>query len=409
MGNIAQEHLIYGLDPIKALETFTKSFIGMPEDMAIQLLSGKDIVIQPEENCEVSVRPRTEADKYPILEADKLIERFISQIAEEAKNFGKALATIYKTPNCNQSFLVDLSFSYDELLSLFEVNGRSKSEFYESLKDKIEDLKASIRYDCPELENELHCKVEITQAITDWKALVDKKIAVIRWLVDKGLGTLPSPKSLSDFKSDEEWLEYDRRFLAFPEVLDEVYLVVDMLAMFNRDRNTPNLSLPFVPTGKDDVDDFLLADREIKTLFKTKLRPISPLEYRDAIWVSPSGKMYGLNGTISNMLHCTIADKLVSDGTIKYDKKKAPTVDAYLEQKGWLKIHHDWIMFDPYANSRDFATVTNFITDEQTVVVAKYLQTHFDGLGKFGIRHNPVTYILFKQMDKIMKNKLFTY
>lgn len=408
MGNIAQEHLIYGLDPIKALETFTKSFVGMSEEIALGLLTGKDFVLEPNENCEVFVRPREAGDKYPVLDADGLIERFILQTVDEAKNFGKSLSAIYQTPNCDRNFLLDLSFSYDELLSLFEMNGKSKSDFYESLKDRLEDMKRSILEEDPGIEEELQCKVELSQAITEWKAIVDKKVAVIRWLVEKGLGSLPKRKKLSDFRTDDEWLEYDRKFMEFSEMLEEVYLVVDMLAMFNRERK-PDLSLPFVPTGKDDVDDFLLAERVIDSLFKDKLRPIPPTEYRDAIWVSPAGKMYGLNGTIANMLHCQIADKLVQDSTIKYDKRKAPTVDSYLEYQGWLKIHGDWIMFDPYAKSRDLTTVSNFITEEQTVVVAKYLQTHFNGKGKFGIKHNPISAGFFKSMDKIMKNRLFTY
>ena len=109
MGNIAQEHLIYGLDPIKALETFTKSFVGMSEEIALGLLTGKDFVLEPNENCEVFVRPREVGDKYPVLDADGLIERFILQTVDEAKNFGKALSAIYQTPNCDRNFLLDLS------------------------------------------------------------------------------------------------------------------------------------------------------------------------------------------------------------------------------------------------------------------------------------------------------------
>lgn len=131
-------------------------------------------------------------------------------------------------------------------------------------------------------------------------------------------------------------------------------------------------------------------------------------ERRNAIWVSPEGKMYGLNGVIANMLHNQIADKLRTDGIIDYtESPKTPTVDAYLEEQGWVKIHDNWIMFDPFAKSRDFTTVTNFITEEQTIVIAKYLEIHYNGFGKFGIPHYPVSYVNFKSMDKFAKNKLF--
>lgn len=185
---------------------------------------------------------------------------------------------------------------------------------------------------------------------------------------------------------------------------------MDLLYHFTRKVQEDTPESEFVSTGNELIDRFFNAEQEIKQALKERMRPMSINEHRNAIWVSPDGRMYGLNGTIANMLHNQIADKLMADGIINYQQDhQTPTVDAYLEQEGWLKIHDDWIIFDPFAKTCNFSTVSNFITEEQTLVVAKYLETHYNGFGKFGIPHYQVSHVSFKAMDKFAKNKLFMY
>ena len=77
MGNLAHEHLIYNLNPIQALKTFTGSFIGMPEDLALKLMSGKDLVLIPINSGEVTVRERIEGGTYPVLNGTEIINNFV--------------------------------------------------------------------------------------------------------------------------------------------------------------------------------------------------------------------------------------------------------------------------------------------------------------------------------------------
>lgn len=146
MGNLAQERLIFNLDPIHALKTFTDSFIGMPEDLALQLLSGKEYVLVPISDGEVTVRERIDGDDYPMLNGTEIIDNFVSQTNKEAKEFGKAICATFQMPVTTRNYTVDLSLSFNDLVSLFELNGHDKSEFYESLKDKAEGIKDDILY-----------------------------------------------------------------------------------------------------------------------------------------------------------------------------------------------------------------------------------------------------------------------
>ncbi len=55
---IAQEHLIYSLDPKKAVETFTKSMKGIPYTMVLKLIKG-DMVIEVTEDQTFNVIKRS--------------------------------------------------------------------------------------------------------------------------------------------------------------------------------------------------------------------------------------------------------------------------------------------------------------------------------------------------------------
>lgn len=408
MGNLAQERLIFNLDPIHALKTFTDSFIGMPEDLALQLLSGKDYVLVPISDGEVTVRERIDDDDYPMLNGTEIIDNFVSQTNKEAKEFGKAICTTFQMPVTTRNYAVDLSLSFNDLVSLFELNGHDKSEFYDSLKDKVEDIKNDVLYADADICDKIQTQLDMIDIINSWKELVDKKVAVIRWMVNKGLAEYSVCKTLAEFDNPEEWLKYDQKFVTFEEMLQEVAYTMDLLYHFTRKIKEGVSETVYVATGNELLDQFFNAEKQIELALKERMSPMSIKEHRNAIWVSPEGKMYGLNGVIANMLHNQIADKLRADGIIDYtESPTTPTVDAYLEEQGWVKIHDNWIMFDPFAKSRDFTTVTNFITEEQTLVIAKYLEIHYNGFGKFGIQHHPVSYINFKSMDKFAKNKLF--
>lgn len=213
MSNLAQERLIYNLDPIQAMKTFTDSFIGMPQDLALKLLSGKEYVLTPISDGEVTVRERIDGDDYPVLNGTEIVDSFVQQTDEEAKEFGKAICNAFQIPVTTRNYTVDLSLSFNDLVSLFELNGHNKSEFYESLKGKAEGIKDDVLYADADICDKIQTQLNLIDIVNSWKALVDKKLIVIRQMVNNDLAEYSERKSLSEFENPEEWLKYDQRFV----------------------------------------------------------------------------------------------------------------------------------------------------------------------------------------------------
>lgn len=82
---------------------------------------------------------------------------------------------------------------------------------------------------------------------------------------------------------------------------------------------------------------------KIEEYHKTELEPVEITEGYDAGWLSPDGDFYGLNGSTENLLHLNIAERLLASKKIPVKEMRNP--DRWLEENGWVKVHHDWILF----------------------------------------------------------------
>lgn len=364
--NIAQEHLIYDFNPEKALAVFMEGF-GMPKDWALKCLIGDEWVVEgADDGVNVEVRKRTIKDKYPKLNCYELVHEWFSKID------GSHDITV----ECLNDLICDndnngLSFSYKNLFKSNNIDELINNQFR---KDNSITVERRI------------CKIN---QIKRYFELVNNVKKVIKFMVDNGL---INDSELNDVAED---LTYD--------YID--YISTSLKNKFNRWINGDNI---YTNPSSILLDNFLENNRKIDKDIKNNNIKISNFEFRNAIWMSPEGEMYGLNGDIANMLHNTIADYLVEHDIIEFDKQKHVTADRCLEELGWLKIHNDWVMFDPSAKSLGIE-ITNWITDEQAEALSKYLKRYYNGFGKFGIRHNQISGITFKSMDKIMRNKLFDY
>lgn len=377
LGNIAQEHLVYDLDPEKAIETFTESLVGISEEMALELLSGKNYVLVSSGSCEIEVRERKEGDTYPTLDFCQIIENLIRRISKEAREFGESVTSRLLPPS--GYYTIDLPFSFEELVSLFE-EGKLEDK-------KTKEIKEEILMSDPDIEDKIRERLNLTKTILSWKSTVDKRLDVISWIVDKGLSPMPKRKEVSEFSSPDEWLRYSGDYVEYQDMIQEVNLVMDLLNSFSDNQH------------QDEVDKYRKALEE-------KVTPIDVSEKRDALWISPGGLVYGLNGEIANMLHIKIADELLESGVVSLPSESHDSIDSYLEKEGWVKVHGDWIMFEPHPGASE---IPIFITEEQSTVISRYLKNHYNGIGKFGIKHNTITSSRWESMDGIMKNKLFSY
>lgn len=372
LGTIAQEHLIYNLDPQKALDTFTKS-TGMDIDTAIKLLSGEDYVLKCEDGETVYMTERKESDTYPKLNAKEIVTQWKDSIAEECEEMNYGIARYLRKGNS----CLTVDFDVEKLVDLFSSNSHDKSIIYDELIKQINEL--SQEDEDETTVNGDNCrKVRFIKFFNNWKESVYRKLQVVKFILDNKL-------------ADVDWEYY-----VIQENIDDV--IKFYMDEMNYQTNGPKS----IQTTSNEEDV------KLNYIKENSIRVVKDNECVNAIWLSPEGVAYGCNGCISTMLHLQIADWLKDNGIINYDREidVACNVDEYLEENGWCKIHNDFITYDPYAKDHEYDHISQRLTEKQVEFISKYFENNWKFM-RCGFNPEKISYINFKNMDDIARNKLF--
>lgn len=148
---------------------------------------------------------------------------------------------------------------------------------------------------------------------------------------------------------------------------------------------------------KQRLSEWMENEAKIEEYHKTELKPVEITEGYDAGWLSPDGDFYGLNGSVGNMLHLNIAERLLASKKIPVKETRNP--DRWLEENGWVKIHHDWILF-----SGSFYGKT--LTEIQIDKLYYYGNVCHKGVLLLGTSQEPITATRLRATEPIMLNKL---
>lgn len=148
---------------------------------------------------------------------------------------------------------------------------------------------------------------------------------------------------------------------------------------------------------KQRLSEFMENEMRIEEYHKTELEPVEITEGYDAGWLSPDGDFYGLNGGTGNLLHLNIAERLLASKKIPVKEMRNP--DRWLEENGWVKVHHDWILF-----SGSFYGKT--LTEAQIEKLYRYGQVCHRGVLRLGTAQTQITAVRFRATEPIMLNKL---
>lgn len=97
------------------------------------------------------------------------------------------------------------------------------------------------------------------------------------------------------------------------------------------------------------------------------------------------------------MLHLNIAERLLASKKIPVKEMRNP--DRWLEENGWVKIHHDWILF-----SGSFYGKT--LTDVQIEKLYRYGQVCHRGVLCLGTSQTQITAARLRETEPLMLNKL---
>ena len=148
---------------------------------------------------------------------------------------------------------------------------------------------------------------------------------------------------------------------------------------------------------KQRLSEWMENEKKIEEYHQTELKPVEITEGYDAGWLSPDGEFYGLNGSVGNMLHLNIAERLLASKKIPVKEMRNP--DRWLEENGWVRVHHDWILF-----SGSFYGKT--LTEAQIDKLYRYGQARCKGVLLLGTSQEPITAVRLRATEPLMLNKL---
>ena len=359
--NIAQEHLLYSLDPEKAVRTIAESLIGCPEDLALQILKGDMVLPVDEDTQEVICVPR-EANihtMFPVLEIEKWSDRQVAEIEKQGNDLRDSLADLK-----NRAAYKTIYKSYDFSTIMQFVAGND-----DIILDELRDME------------EVSIIEMLFKATQLYIGKSMKTIKVLHWL------RKTYPQEFLHAESDDYRLTLGMVMGEFKKLAagNVVKMVEDQ-----------------------SVSNYIEAVKENNAIVEAGIEPVDIMDNYSAGWLDREGKYYALNGEIANMLHQEIEDALQKKGIIPMKDNKGFDLNgaAWLEQQGWVKIHTDNINYGGCINHKLSGKIKNIdMNDKQKQIIYNYIQRCHNGIMRLGWRMTKVSAARFEMMPVDMLNK----
>ena len=343
---IAWEKLTEKYNPREAVEIITKSLPGCTEGMAVDILDGKIILGEDEATQEVTGTPAA-GGKFE----DWIREQRI-HLEEEAKEWVKSLEGI-RQEIADAGGKFEFSVRYPELISYLSGDKDAGLLDYPH-SNVVEQIKGTV------------------EGAKNFFVKVSEVYEVIVWMCDA--------------------LNMSRVIL--PDPILSMHTILDSLMCSDPEVEASIRKQDF---QKQRLSEFMENEMRIEEYHKTELEPVEITEGYDAGWLSPDGEFYGLNGSTVNLLHLNIAERLLASKKIPVKEMLNP--DRWLEENGWVRVHHDWILF-----SGSFYGKT--LTEAQIDKLYRYGQACCKGVLLLGTSQEPITAVRLRATEPLMLNKL---
>ena len=339
---IAWERLTEKLSPRAAVEIITQSLTGCTEGMAVDILDGKIILGEDEATQEV-LGTLGAGGKFN----DWIREQRI-HLEEEAKEWVKSLEGI-RQEIADAGGKFEFSVRYPELVSYLSGDKDAGLLDYPH-SNVVEQIKGTV------------------EGAKNFFVKVSEVYEVIVWMCDA--------------------LNMSRVIL--PDPILSMHTILDSLMCSDPEVEASIRKQDF---QKQRLSEFM-EEREEN---QTELEPVEITEGYDAGWLSPDGDFYGLNGSTENLLHLNISERLLASKKIPVKEMRTP--GWWLEENGWVKIYHDWILF-----SGSFYGKT--LTEAQIDKLYRYGQACCEGVLLLGTSQEPITAARLRETEPIMLNQL---
>ena len=371
---IAQEHLLYTLNPQKAIDTITGSLVGCPLDIALKILKGEKVLPVNVKTQEVICVDRKDKihDLFPKLELRDWYKRKHKEIGNVGRNIHHSIEILMnEIANGNGRFELDVDYK-----SLFSfINNNNKDQLLDEIKEneKVREISDIIR---------------ITKNYLD---TTYKTWAVMEWMESS------FPEEFSMWENDNEMRDVLDHLITEKHVV--VGMVLTQLSLFlNADYSIFEAERK---KTKDNLTNFMEAQKEIDINLKKGIKPVDIMSNYSAGWLSPEGDYYALNGEIANFLHNQIVDALMSKGIIPDGEING---DKWLEQQGWVKITDNNINFGGCLNTKQNKKNVH-MTDIQKKMIYEYISNCHNSIVRAGWRMEKISATRFRDTDNLMLAK----
>lgn len=363
---IAQEHLFYTLDPIKAVKTIEESLSGCPKDLVIKILKGDMVITVVTENDEdffnVVDRDENIHSDYPVLDIVEWYKRKYKEIGENGAYLHRTLGQIAENIAKNDKNLT-IDINLDSILRF--LTGDNKTVIDEiSNNVEVQEIQDIIKL----------CNDYLIQTRKVWDVM------------DFLIKTYPEFFNPID-KSVDNWLDTNK------------HIVVDMVSRRLQNFISTNIELirNEIKDADTDIKEFIEDSLKVDVTPSTGIVPVNIMDNYSAGWLAPNGDFYGMNGPISLNLHNQIADALQEIGIIPIDDELDYNSDSWLAQTGWVRVHGKSIQFEGCLNNRLSKKIVD-LTPIQIKKIYEYGQLCCGGSLLMGWRRSAISAARF-QMD----------
>ena len=359
--NLAVEKVLEGMNPEAGIKTITDSLIGCPVNYAISVLKG-DIFLDVENENVILIDNYDElSHPYTPRSIDAFVKSKSDYYMQQIEDWKPVLAAFRESFTRDNVFLME-KMSASKIFQYF----MGEAEIEELFENADDNVIVNTKYIAQGVQNCL-------KLVMDWVTYLRK--------VHKML----------DVDTTYHINAIETQAASLQRCINQIY------EMCLR---------PLERTDNDLVTRFLDSTHQIDEALSTGIKPVNIEDKYDACWIAPDGTTYGLNGEYANMLHNTIADALIDAGIVSYesDEEKKYGSHFLLEKRGFVKVHHDNVLFSGYDDS-----IRKSMTAEQVKQLIKYGNNCYGGKLFFDYDKKFCSTAKLGSMEPLMYRKLFDF
>lgn len=358
--NVAVEKVLEGMNPEAGIKTITDGLIGCPANYAISVLKG-DIFLDVENENVILIDNYDElSHPYTPRSIDAFVKSKSDYYMQQIEDWKNVLAAFRESFTQDSVFLME-KMSASKIFQYF----MGEAEIEELFENADDNVIVNTKYIAQGVQNCL-------KLIMDWVTYLRK--------VNKML----------DVDTTYHINAIETQAASLQRCINQIY------EMCLR---------PLERTDSGLVTRFLERTHQIDEVLSTGIKPVNIEDKYDACWIAPDGTTYGLNGEYANMLHITIADALIDAGIVSYESDEEKYGSHFLlEKRGFVKVHHDNVLFSGYDNS-----IRKSMTAEQVKQLIKYGNNCYGGKLFFDYDKKFCSTAKLGSMEPLMYRKLFDF